>query len=80
VPHGALVRTGHALWFRGIVPRIGALLSDGDAYRYLPASTAYLPDGATLTAMLRAAGFADVDRRELMLGAVQLLSGTRTVA
>ncbi len=34
---------GFRLWFRRAVPFIGSLLSDRDAYHYLPASTAYLP-------------------------------------
>ena len=32
------------VYFGKVVPRIGALLSDGDAYRYLPKSVAYLPE------------------------------------
>jgi demethylmenaquinone methyltransferase/2-methoxy-6-polyprenyl-1,4-benzoquinol methylase len=61
-----------------VVPRIGALLSDGDAYRYLPASTAYLPGGATLIGMFRDAGFVDATRLLLGFGTVQLITGTRT--
>lgn len=76
-PSGRLVRLGHRIWFRGAVPLIGGWLADRDAYRYLPASTAYLPDGATLVARLGAAGFLAVRRETLMLGAVQLLTGTR---
>lgn len=76
-PHSALVRLGHGLWFRRIVPRLGAVLSDGAAYRYLPASTAYLPPASELCALMDEAGFAAVRRRTMTGGAVQLLSGTR---
>jgi demethylmenaquinone methyltransferase/2-methoxy-6-polyprenyl-1,4-benzoquinol methylase len=76
-PEHALMRWGHHLWFRGVVPRIGALLSDRDAYRYLPASTAYLPPPAELVAEIEAAGFTDVTRLTMTGGAVQLLTGTR---
>ena len=42
-PRHRLVRLGHRAWFTQVVPRLGALLSDGAAYRYLPRSVAYLP-------------------------------------
>ena len=38
-----LVRCGNGIYFGQVVPRIGGLLSDGAAYRYLPKSVAYLP-------------------------------------
>jgi demethylmenaquinone methyltransferase / 2-methoxy-6-polyprenyl-1,4-benzoquinol methylase len=81
VPGNRLARIGHGVWFRRVVPCIGGRLSgQADAYRYLPASTAYLPDGPVLVALLRDAGFADVERVTRMAGAVQLLSGTRRSA
>ena len=67
----------NSTWVEGVVPRIGALLSDAEAYRYLPASTAYLPDAASLVAMFRDAGFTDTRRLLLGFGTVQLLVGTR---
>ena len=77
-PTGAVTRMGHTVWFRHVVPWIGSLLSgDAGAYRYLPASTAYLPDGAGLVAMMTRAGFTDVSRVTRTGGAVQILSGTR---
>ncbi len=78
-PTGRLVRLGHGAWFRHAVPAIGGLFGDRAAYRYLPASTAYLPDGDGLVALLAAAGLDDVCRRTMMAGAVQLLTGTRPV-
>jgi demethylmenaquinone methyltransferase/2-methoxy-6-polyprenyl-1,4-benzoquinol methylase len=65
------------MYFRKVVPLIGGLLSDRAAYRYLPASTAYLPEPADMLAMLRAAGFADARRQLLFMGAAQLITGTR---
>jgi demethylmenaquinone methyltransferase/2-methoxy-6-polyprenyl-1,4-benzoquinol methylase len=59
------------------VPRIGALLSDGAAYRYLPRSVAYLPPPGELVAMLRSAGFADAAHVPLSGGITQMLTGTR---
>ena len=76
-PGGSLLRTGHALYFRRVVPLIGAALSDRDAYRYLPSSMAYLPPPAVLVTMLDGAGFADVRRVALAGGVAQVLVGTR---
>lgn len=76
-PASPLVRSVHGVWFRHVVPFVGGLISDRAAYRYLPASTAYLPPVPELLALVGAAGIADVGRRTLGLGAAQLLTGTR---
>ncbi len=78
-PDGPILRIGHALYFRRLVPLIGGALSDRDAYRYLPRSTAYLPSAGELLDGLAAAGFDDVERLSLAAGAAQLLVGTRRV-
>lgn len=78
VPSNPVLRAGNAVWFRGAVPVIGRLLAhDADAYRYLPKSTAYLPEPTALLASLTDAGFADVARVTMMGGSVQLFTGTR---
>ena len=76
-PASALLRIGHAIYFRRVVPLLGALLADRDAYAYLPESAAYLPDEPTLSAMLGAAGFAAVRKEALLGGAAQLLTAER---
>jgi demethylmenaquinone methyltransferase/2-methoxy-6-polyprenyl-1,4-benzoquinol methylase len=76
-PPNALMRRGHAFYFGKVVPKIGGLLSDADAYRYLPRSVAYLPDPPQLLADIRAAGFPDAERTLLSGGIAQLLTGTR---
>lgn len=77
VPHNPLVRFGNNIYFGKVVPRIGALLSDGPAYRYLPRSVAYLPPRDELVAKLRAAGFSDAVHTQLSGGLTQLMVGTR---
>jgi demethylmenaquinone methyltransferase/2-methoxy-6-polyprenyl-1,4-benzoquinol methylase len=77
-PEHVLLRAGHHLYFRRVVPFLGGLLSDRAAYRYLPASTAYLPDAAALQRLLAQAGLAEVEHRLLWPGAAQLLTGTRS--
>jgi demethylmenaquinone methyltransferase/2-methoxy-6-polyprenyl-1,4-benzoquinol methylase len=79
-PPNALLRIGHGVYFGKVVPRIGALLSDPAAYRYLPRSVAYLPEPPELVALLRAAGFADAVRTPLTGGISQLLVATRDAA
>ena len=76
-PAAPVLRAVHRVYFRHVVPLIGSALSDGDAYRYLPASTSYLPSAATLVAQLRNAGFSRVRRVVLGGGAAQILMGTR---
>ncbi len=79
VPEHRLLRLGNAIWFRGAVPVLGRLLAhDAAAYRYLPRSTAYLPEPEALVAMLERTGFTTVARHTMTGGSVQLLSGTRT--
>ena len=76
-PANPLIRTGHAVYFGHVVPRIGGLLSDGAAYRYLPRSVAYLPPVADLLDLIRDAGFDAVERQLLSGGIAQLLTATR---
>ena len=77
-PDNRLMRAGHGIYFKRIVPMIGGALSDKAAYSYLPRSMAYLPPPAEMLAMLVGAGFSDAQRRQLSGGLTQLLVGTRS--
>lgn len=77
IPTNPVIRWGNGIYFSKVVPLIGALLSDGAAYRYLPRSVSYLPPPATLVAMLGDAGFDHVSHRLLSGGLTQLFVGTR---
>jgi demethylmenaquinone methyltransferase/2-methoxy-6-polyprenyl-1,4-benzoquinol methylase len=77
IPRNPVIRFGNGIYFGKVVPKIGGLLSDGAAYRYLPKSVAYLPPPAELVAMLRSAGFSDASHHQLSGGLTQLLLGTR---
>ncbi len=79
-PPNPVIRTGNNIYFGHVVPRIGAALSDGPAYRYLPKSVAYLPSPDEMVAMLAAAGFAAVRHTQLSGGLTQLLVATRSVS
>lgn len=76
-PTNRVLRAGHAVYFGKVVPRIGGLLSDAAAYRYLPESVAYLPDRPTLLASVEAAGFEAVEHRLLSGGITQLITAAR---
>jgi len=76
-PPAGLLRSGYRVWFEHVVPLLGGLLSDADAYRYLPASTAYLPNEAGLRSLFFNAGFSTIGRRLLHGGLSQLLIATR---
>jgi demethylmenaquinone methyltransferase/2-methoxy-6-polyprenyl-1,4-benzoquinol methylase len=78
IPRQRVLAAGHAVYFGHVVPRIGALLSDGAAYRYLPKSVAYLPPPAQMLDALQSAGFAAVERRLLSGGITQLITATRS--
>ncbi|WP_394943932.1 ubiquinone/menaquinone biosynthesis methyltransferase [uncultured Ilumatobacter sp.] len=77
VPKNRVVRWGNGIYFGKIVPKIGAALSDGPAYAYLPKSVAYLPLPAVMVSALQDAGFADAEHTQLSGGLTQLMVGTR---
>jgi demethylmenaquinone methyltransferase/2-methoxy-6-polyprenyl-1,4-benzoquinol methylase len=76
-PTSPLWRAGFDLWFTKAVPVLGGVLSDREAYRYLPESVAYLPPTPVLRRMLLAAGFSAVGVRALAGGLSQLVVATR---
>jgi demethylmenaquinone methyltransferase / 2-methoxy-6-polyprenyl-1,4-benzoquinol methylase len=77
IPKNPVIRFGNNIYFGKVVPKIGAMLSDGAAYRYLPKSVAYLPEPDEMVEMLRAAGFSDASHHLLSGGLTQQLLGTR---
>jgi demethylmenaquinone methyltransferase / 2-methoxy-6-polyprenyl-1,4-benzoquinol methylase len=77
-PPNPLLRFGHGIYFGRVVPRVGGLLSDPDAYRYLPRSVAYLPEPAEMLEALGSAGFTHVKRTLLSVGIAQLITATRS--
>jgi demethylmenaquinone methyltransferase / 2-methoxy-6-polyprenyl-1,4-benzoquinol methylase len=74
-PRGPLA-VFYRLWFDGVVPLLGKLLPGGSAYTYLPASVRRFPGPEDLAALMRDAGFGDVEYRLLAGGIVALHTGT----
>jgi demethylmenaquinone methyltransferase / 2-methoxy-6-polyprenyl-1,4-benzoquinol methylase len=76
--------TVHALtplydaWSFRVLPRLGRMIAgDADSYRYLAESIRIFPDQATLAAMLREAGLARVNVRNLSGGIAAIHAGWR---
>ena len=76
-PSSRVLRFGHGVYFGHVVPRIGGLLSDAAAYRYLPRSVAYLPPVGVILDRLAEAGFGAIERQPLSGGITQLFTATR---
>ncbi len=76
-PQNKVLHWGHGVYFGKVVPKIGGLLSDASAYRYLPKSVAYLPAAGAMLDRLSGAGFVEIDRRLLTGGIAQLITATR---
>ena len=75
-PRSLMGRLGRA-WFEGIVPRIGQIAGQGDAYRYLVASVRAYPAPEEIAAIMRSVGLADVGWVPLTFGMVTLHTGRR---
>jgi demethylmenaquinone methyltransferase/2-methoxy-6-polyprenyl-1,4-benzoquinol methylase len=79
-PPNPILRAGHRIYFGQVVPKVGGLLSDRAAYRYLPESVAYLPAADEMLTRLGKAGFGTVTRQLLTGGIAQLITATRVVS
>ena len=66
------------LYFTQILPRIGGMVSGSrGAYEYLPDSVSKFPDQKNLDKMMRQAGFADVEYKNLTGGIAAIHTGRR---
>jgi demethylmenaquinone methyltransferase / 2-methoxy-6-polyprenyl-1,4-benzoquinol methylase len=65
-------------YFTRVLPRIGGIISGSrGAYEYLPDSVSRFPDQKRLAALMREAGFIEVEYRNLTGGIAALHMGTR---
>ena len=76
-PDGRIGRLLSATWFGRVVPLLGRLAGDADAYRYLPDSVRAYPDPDAIADVMRGAGLAGVTWRRLPPGLVTLHVGRR---
>ncbi len=78
-PENRLLAFGHGIYFNRVVPFVGGLLSDKNAYAYLPRSVSYLPPTKTILRLLESAGFDQPEQQQLTGGLSQLFTGVRRV-
>jgi demethylmenaquinone methyltransferase / 2-methoxy-6-polyprenyl-1,4-benzoquinol methylase len=76
-PANPLLRWGHQVYFNRVVPFLGSLLSDRQAYAYLPRSVSYLPGWAEFLLLIEQAGFSRVSHQQLSGGIAQLIVAYR---
>ena len=67
----------YSLWFDRLVPVIGSLAGDPDAYSYLPNSVRTFPDPQRLAAMMDSAGFTEIRWLLLAGGIIAIHSATK---
>jgi len=72
--------TFYSLWFDRIVPMLGRLAGDPEAYAYLPESVKRFPPPGQLAAMMDAAGLKRVRYLVLAGGIIAIHSGVRRVS
>ena len=69
--------TFYRAWFDRVVPLIGRVAGDSDAYTYLPNSVRSFPEPEQLAAMIDAAGFERIRWLLLAGGIIAIHSATR---
>jgi demethylmenaquinone methyltransferase / 2-methoxy-6-polyprenyl-1,4-benzoquinol methylase len=69
--------TFYSVWFDRIVPLLGSLAGDRDAYSYLPESVRSFPEPRRLAEMMNAAGFEDIRWLLTAGGIIAIHSATR---
>ena len=71
-PHSTLFAKAFDFYFKSVLPRVGGLISDRDAYQYLPASVGSMPSAEAFAQMLREIGFINVTQLMWLSGATRL--------
>jgi demethylmenaquinone methyltransferase/2-methoxy-6-polyprenyl-1,4-benzoquinol methylase len=76
-PHRPPLSSFYSLWFDRIVPLLGTLAGDREAYTYLPESVKRFPSPEGLAAAMEAAGFERIRYTVLAGGIIAIHSGAR---
>jgi demethylmenaquinone methyltransferase / 2-methoxy-6-polyprenyl-1,4-benzoquinol methylase len=76
-PRREPLQSFYSLWFDRIVPVLGSLAGDAEAYSYLPNSVRSFPEPRSLAAMMDRAGFTEIRWLLLAGGIIAIHSGTR---
>lgn len=77
-PRNPLLKAGHLLYLRTVVPALGWLLSgEYKAYKYLNETIEDFPYGEEFCELMRQAGFQDVQVHPLLFGAASIYQGDK---
>jgi len=76
-PHREPLASFYSLWFDRLVPVIGTIVGDSEAYSYLPDSVRTFPEPEQLAGMIDSAGFAEIRWLLLAGGIIAIHSATR---
>ncbi len=76
-PQKPPLSTFFSIWFDRLVPVIGRVAGDSDAYEYLPESVRSFPSPANLAALMDQAGLAQIRYTVLAGGIIAIHSGIR---
>lgn len=71
-PHSTLFAKVFDFYFKNVLPKVGGLISDRDAYQYLPASVGTMPSAEAFAQTLREIGFINVSQQMWLSGATRL--------
>lgn len=78
VPSNSVLKWFYCLYFKGILPRIGGMISgDRAAYRYLPASVLKFPGKEEWMATMRDCGYRNVIHKSYSAGICRLYVGEK---
>lgn len=78
LPENRLFRRVYLWYFRHVLPRIGGIISgDTPAYRYLNETVESFPYGEAFCALMKNAGFENIQSRALTLGIAAIYQGDK---
>ncbi len=79
-PKSRLFKSVYHFYFRRLLPAIGGMFSDSDAYRYLPDSVLEFPDQGTFKKLMAGAGFQNIEHTDYTFGIVTCYVGEKPVS
>ncbi len=78
MPKNPVIKSLYRFYFKNILPLLGRIISgDAGAYTYLPDSVEEFDTKVDLVHLLKSAGFANVQRKDLTFGLVQVVVARR---
>ncbi|MEZ4485758.1 MAG: class I SAM-dependent methyltransferase [Syntrophotaleaceae bacterium] len=76
-PRSRLFKALYHFYFRGVLPLLGGLFSQRSAYQYLPDSVLEFPDQEAFKALMKEAGFVDLQHFDRTFGIATVYVGVR---